>query len=244
MVGVIMKKIKGTLVILTRNEIEGLNKMFNKIPVKQVSEVICIDGKSTDGTREFLKKKKVRVLVQKKMGRGEAFRIANKVAKHENLVFFSPDGNEDPKDIPKLFNWMDKGYDMVIASRFMPTSRADDSGDLIRYRSFGNRAFTLAANILFRGRLYDSINGFRGIKKKKFAMINPDAEGFGIEYQVSMRAMKLRMRIKEIPTIEAERIGGQSTAYTFRTGFYFIRLILKELFLGKRFVKRSRRKKR
>ena len=235
-----MKKINGTLVILTRNEIKGLNKIFDKIPRDALSEVICIDGKSTDGSIEFLKKKGIKVITQEKMGRGEAFRIVCKHARYENLVFFSPDGNENPADITKLFFWLEKGYDMVIASRFMKSSRADDSNEFIPIRSIGNRTFTTIINILWRGKLYDSINGFRGIKKSKFNLINPDAEGFGIEFQISMRALKLRFKIKEIPTIEGDRIGGQSTSYTFPTGVYFIKLIIKELFCRKKFLNKGK----
>jgi glycosyltransferase involved in cell wall biosynthesis len=233
-----LEKVDGTLIILTRNEIEGVKKILPRLPLDKVDEIICIDGKSKDGTVEFLRSKGIRVIVQKKMGRGEAFRIASKVAKHENMVFFSPDGNENPEDIMKVLHWLAKGYDMVIASRFMKGSRADDAEETIPVRSFGNRMFTRIISILWRHRLYDSINGFRGIKRNRFMQINPDAEGFGIEFQVSIRALKLRMKIKEIPTMEGDRIGGASTAHTFSTGWYFIRIILREIFIGKRFLKK------
>ncbi len=225
-----MKKIKGTLVILTLNEIEGLKVIFPLIPIKNIDEVFAVDGGSTDGTREFFKKHKIRILDQKSKGRGEAFRIAIKEAKHENLVFFSPDGNENPKDIPKLFNLLDKGYDMAIASRFTKGSICDEDNQLIKVRKFGNKMFTFFANILFKGKLTDSINGFRGVTKKAWSKIMPDAYGFGIEFQTSIRAMKKRMKIAEIPTIEKERIGGQSTAGTFKVGWYFVRLLFSEFF--------------
>lgn len=230
-----VKKVKGTLVLLTFNEINGLKALYDKIPVNKIDEVFVIDPGSTDGTLEFLKKKGMRVIIQKVRGRGEAFRIGIRKAKHENVVFFSPDGNEDCRDILKAFHYLDQGYDMVIASRFMKGSRADDADERIPIRSFGNKAFTLAANILWRGRLKDSINGFRGIKKKKFMEINPSAHGFGIEYQMSIRALKKKFKIKEFPTFEGDRIGGESTAHTFDTGMLFIKLILSELRKGKKF---------
>jgi len=234
-----MEKVNGTLIILTKNEIEGVKAIIPKLPKDRISEIICIDGKSKDGTPEFLRSRGLKVVTQNKLGRGEAFRIACKVAKYENLIFFSPDGNEDPKDILKIFDLLDKGYDMVIASRFMKRSRADDANSIIPYRGFGNKAFTLLVDLLWRGHLTDSINGFRGIKKSRFKQINPDAEGFGIEYQMSIRALKLGFKIKEIPTFEGDRIGGQSTAHAFATGLYFLKLTLIELFKGKKFVKRK-----
>lgn len=219
-----------TLVILTRNEIKGLKAKLKDIPFDSVKEAFAIDYKSTDGTVEFLKKNNVRVIPQPKKGRAEAFRMACREAKYENIAFFSPDGNEDPALIIPLLEWLEKGYDMVIASRFMKESKAEDEG-FFAVRGFGNRAFTMIANIIFHGRLTDSINGFRAMKKSRFWELNPDTEGFGIEFQISIRALKKKFKIKEIPTTEGERIGGMSTAHTFSTGWLFIKIILRELFL-------------
>ncbi len=227
---------KATLILLTRNEIEGITALYEKIPFDHFDEAFAVDPGSTDGTLEFFKQKGVRVVMQEKKGRGEAFRVAMKEAKNEILVFFSPDGNENPKDSVKLVECIEQGNDMAIASRFMEGSRADDEDESVAVRSFGNKAFTTAANILFGGKLTDSINGYRAIRKDAFSQISPDAEGFCIEYQMSIRAMKLKHKIAEIPTFEGDRIGGQSTAGTLPTGWKFIKLIGKELLNGKKFV--------
>ena len=226
---------KATLIILNYNEIEGLKELWGKIPVKEFDEVFAIDPGSTDGSLEFLKKRGVRVIKQEIRGRGEAFRIAAREARNENIVFFGPDGNEDPNDIIKLIECLEEGYDMAVASRFMKGSRSDDAKELIRHRSFGNIFFTKVADILWGGELTDSINGFRAVRKTKFKELNPDAPGFGIEYQMSVRALKLGLKIKEIPTQERERIGGRSTAGSFKVGLLFIRLILKEILIGSNF---------
>lgn len=218
--------------ILTFNEIEGLRVLYDRIPLKEFDEVFAVDPGSTDGTIEFLKGKGIEVVIQKVRGRGEAFRIASKKARNENIVFFSPDGNENPQDMLKLAEWLEKGYDMVVASRFMPQARSDDSGKKIPYRSLGNRFFTFMANAVWGGRLTDSINGFRAVKKQKLMELNPDAHGFGIEYQISIRALKLKHKVKEIPTVEGDRIGGESTASSIPVGWLFVRIFLAELFSG------------
>ena len=225
-----MNKTKGTLVILTWNEIEGLKKIFDKIPIEQIDEVFAIDPGSTDGTLEFYKDNGIRFIIQNVKGRGEAFRIAFREAKNDNVVFFSPDGNENPDDILKIFQNLDDGFDMVIASRFMKGARCDEDDKIIKTRKFGNVMFTKIANILFRGNLTDSINGFRGMRKEAFEKINPDAHHFGIEFQTSIRAMKNKMKIFEFPTIERERVGGESTARSFKVGYQFIGLLIKEFF--------------
>ena len=47
--------------------------------------------------------------------------------------------------------------------------------------------------------------------------------------------MKTKLRIAEIPTIEGDRIGGQSTAYSVPTGLKVLRVLLREIWIGKRF---------
>lgn len=230
-------KRKATLVILNYNEIEGLKSLYDKLPLNEVDEVFAVDPGSTDGSLEFLKSKGIKIIMQETRGRGEAFRIGIREAKNDNVVFFGPDGNEDPKDISKLIGLLEQGYDMAIASRFTKGARADDSNIPFPIRGIGNKVFTLIANIIWRGNLTDSINGFRAIKKKKFREINSDAHGFGIEYQMSIRALKSKFKIKEIPTYEGDRIGGKSTAHTLATGWLFIKIILKELKIGKKFLK-------
>src|SRR3989344_5133470 len=144
-----MNKIKGSLVILTLNEIDGLKIIFPKIPIDKLDEVFAVDGGSMDGTLEFYKQNKVRVLKQRSKGRGEAFRLAINEAKYDNLVFFSPDGNESPGDIVKLFSLLEQGYDMVIASRFMKGARCDEDTKFVKFRKLGNKVFTKVINILF-----------------------------------------------------------------------------------------------
>src|SRR3989338_8395025 len=126
---------KSTLVILTRNEIEGVRTLFNKIPFDKFDECFVMDGGSTDGTVEFFKEKGIEVKSQSQRGRGQAFRQAFLAASGDILIFFSPDGNENPDDAPKLKEIIEQDYDMAIASRFSPQSKSDDSDSRIPYRS-------------------------------------------------------------------------------------------------------------
>src|SRR5262245_2198576 len=109
------KALKRSLILLTFNEIEALPKVFDSIPLRAADEVLAVDVGSTDGTIDFRKTKNLRVVVQERRGRGVAFRLAAREAAGEKLVFFSPDGNEDPADIPRLFTVLGQGYDMAIA---------------------------------------------------------------------------------------------------------------------------------
>lgn len=223
---------KTTLIILTRNEIDGLKAIASKIPFEVVDEFFAVDYRSTDGSVEYLTARGIPVLHQSHPGRSEAFRMGVAHAKGDFLVFFSPDGNENPADIPLLIDALRQGADLAIASRFLPGSRNEEDDERFKWRKWANQAFTSLANLCFRKNgtyITDTINGYRAITKKAFAALTLDAEGFAIEYQMTMRAMKRRMTIREIPTVEGNRIGGQSGSTAIPTGLAFIGYFLREL---------------
>lgn len=228
-----MDRLSRTLVILTLNEIEGVRHVYASLPLQCAGETLVIDGGSTDGTIEFFTDRGLPVLVQEVRGRGEAFRLAGERAAGEALVFFSPDGNEDPADIPRLFDLLDQGYDMAVASRFLPGARNDEDGSLFPTRKWANQLFSLAVRVLWKTKITDTINGFRAIRRHRLVELRTDASGFAIEYQISIRAAKRGFRIAEIPTIEGGRIGGRSTARSLPTGLAVLRVLWREIAGGR-----------
>lgn len=228
---------KITLVILTLNEIVGLKKLFDQIPLDAVDEVFAVDGGSNDGTVEFFKDKGISVHSQNVKGRGEAFRVAFKKAeKGDALIFFSPDGNEDPADIPKFRTYLDEGHDIVIGTRMVKGAHNEEDENLFPIRKWVNNAFTLIANLLWnRSGHYvtDTINGYRAITKKAWNLVALDGPGYTIEYQGSIRAMKIGLRIAEFPTYESNRIDNGLGSPSFYTGLAFLRLLTYEIKIGK-----------
>jgi glycosyltransferase involved in cell wall biosynthesis len=221
-----------TLVVLTLNEIDGVTDVFPKVPLHCLDEILVVDGGSTDGTLQFFEARGVTVMRQERPGRGAAFRLAVRQARNDFLVFFSPDGNEDPHDIPRLIEGLAAGYDMVIASRFLQGGRSEDDGKfLFASRRWGNVMFTWLANVLCGGRtrITDTINGYRAITRSAFARLAPDAEDYAIEFQMSIRALQLGLRVLEIPTQESPRIGrGVSKLNAIPVGLKFGTLLVRE----------------
>ncbi len=225
-----------TLIITTRNEIEGVTTLIPRLPLTAFDQVLVIDLNSTDGTLDFFKTHHLRVIPQTLAGRGNAIRLAAQHATGDVMVFFAPDGNENPDDLLKLRDLIVAGHDMVIASRFLPGARNEEDVSWYRPRAWANKAFTLSVRLFWGGTISDTINGYRAIRKDKLLELNTDEPGFAIEFQMSIRALKLDFKVKEIPTIEGARIGGHSTAYTIPTGWRVLRTLLKEIWLGKRFM--------
>ena len=225
---------KISLVILTYNEIVGLKNIFDKIPQDKVDEIFAVDGGSTDGTLEFFKEKGVTVFPQEIKGRGEAFRVAFRKATGDALIFFSPDGNEDPADIPKFRENLERGHDIVIGTRMVKGAHNDEDHQLLKWRKWANNGFTLIANAAWnRGKFVtDTINGYRAITKEAWAKLSPDGPGYTIEYQTSIRAFKLGLKIAEFPTYEGQRIDERVGSPSIQTGLAFVKLFVNELKVG------------
>lgn len=221
-----------SIIILTRNEIDGVKSVIKNLPKVSDAEYFAVDYKSTDGTVEYFQKRHIPVVRQKKSGRSEAFQLGARRAKGKYLVFFSPDGNEDPADIPRLIEALKSGADLSIASRFMRGSRNEEDDKVLKFRKWANQGFTALVNVMWGGHLTDSINGYRAITKSAYNQLHLDAEGFAVEFQMSIRALKQHLTIVEIPTQEGNRIGGKSTSYAVPTGLTFCYYLLRELFVS------------
>ena len=96
----------------------------------------------------FWSEKGVPILDQSIPGRGVAFRVAAEASRDERIVYYSPDGNEDPADIERLDDLIIAGNDLAIASRFAVGS-VNEETDVLRPRARVNQSLTWIANKLF-----------------------------------------------------------------------------------------------
>ncbi len=219
-----------TIVLLTLNEIDGLELLFDAIPRDQFKRTIAVDGGSTDGTRAFLDARGVPICDQPIPGRGVAFRVAAEATDTARLVFYSPDGNEDPSDIERLDDLLLEGAHLAIASRFAVGSENEEQ-DALRPRARVNQALTWIANRLFNEGPYvtDTINGFRALRRSDLLGLDTSVKRFPIEYQISIRAMRRRWSIAELATVEGQRAGGESKALSWPVGKDHLRVLFSEL---------------
>jgi glycosyltransferase involved in cell wall biosynthesis len=226
---------KIALVILTRNERACLEVVFPQIPQPSAAAgfdmLFAVDGGSTDGTLEYFNEHNVPVIPQSTRGRGQAFQMAFRAIEADAFIFFSPDGNEDPADLPKFRPLLEGGADVVIASRMMKGARNEEDDQVLRLRKWANNAFNLMANLAFRRNgpyVSDSINGYRAITRKAAFALALDASDYTIEYQMTMRALKAGMRVVEFPTIEGQRVAGETQAQSIPTGIRFVKAFWRE----------------
>jgi len=215
-----------SVIIPTMNEIIGIQHTLTKVDRNWAEEWIVIDNNSNDGTPEEAKKMGFTVINQTGDGLGDAYRQAVKYASGENILFFSPDGNALPEDIPKLIKKMNDGnYDIVQISRFGKNGKSEDD---TLVTAFGNRMFTFIANCFFGGKLTDILFGFKIIKKRVFEEIKLDGEFLTLEQQMSIKSMKKKLKIIEIDGIEPKRIGGEAKMKPLTTGSQLSLQLIKE----------------
>ena len=90
-----------------------------KNTISEDDEIIVVDDGSLDQTVNEIKKTNC-VLLENKINLGKGQSIINglNIANGGIVLLIDGDGQDDPKEIPKLINGLKKGYDLVIGSRF------------------------------------------------------------------------------------------------------------------------------
>lgn len=223
------------LVLLNFNEIEAVPDLLTKLDTSLFQNVIAIDGGSIDGSRELLQKSGIRVILQSSKGRGDAFRLGfcdAQISSLDALVFLSTDGNENSDDLSKFVSGLNAGYDLVIGSRMIAGARNEEDNQLFRPRKMANKTLAIFAHKLFGRRsrkITDPINGFRGITFSAWERMQVSFQGYDIEFATSIRAYQLDLKVLEFPTIEKNRIGGESGAHAVPTIYLMLRVIYKML---------------
>lgn len=228
-----MKKPSVCLCIIVRNERKSAEVIVPKIPFKSVDKTIVIDGNSTDGTQAYFKSKKIPVFTQKIPGLGGATFAAREHAKADALIFFHPDGNEDPADIARIAKLLRAGHQFVIPSRMIAGGFNEEDVQSFKPRKWFNQALAVFVNYLWND--YSRFNseivqGFRGISVKAFDRLLLTKTDLTIDFHMVIRALKYKIPITEFPTIEKERLFGETNFGSLSTGWKELQMLHEEVF--------------
>jgi glycosyltransferase involved in cell wall biosynthesis len=210
-----------TVVIPTKNEEGLIGEIIDS--VRPYGEVLVIDGRSTDRTREEAQSHGARVVLDGGKGKGQAIRQALGETGTDIVVFIDADGSHDPKDIPALVAPIAAGKaDLVIGSRGKGGSDElhGTFGQFIRY--VGSQLIMLAINYRWGVRLSDSQNGFRAIRRDVGLALDLKSNLTTIEQEMLMRALKRGYRVDEIASHEYERRWGTSKVVVWKLWWAYI----------------------
>ncbi len=211
-----------SIIIPAKNEMKSLSRLVPElVNIFSTKNIIVIDDGSTDSTADICKHHGITVLEHKyTKGNGSAIKTGARYAKGEILVFMDADGQHDPKNIQRLIDELENGYDMVIGAR----SSKSQAGLL---RGLGNRFYNWFAGLITGQQILDLTSGFRAVDAKKFKeFLHLYPNGFSYPTTSTMAFYRSGYSVKYIP-IEAEKRIGKSHLKIFKDGARFFLIIFK-----------------
>jgi glycosyltransferase involved in cell wall biosynthesis len=215
-----------SLVMPVKNEARNIAWVLEQI-ADDVSEVILVDGNSTDATLITARscRPDVRVVAQEGMGKGSALRTGFLAASGDIIVTMDADGSMAPQEIRHYLHFLANGYDFVKGSRFIA---GGGSLDITPFRRLGNRFLLAVFNTLYGGNLTDLCYGFCAFHRRYLEPLALSATGFEIEAEMVARAMQAGLRIAEVPSLELPRRAGKSNLHSIRDGIRVLRTVLRD----------------
>lgn len=192
-----------TVVIPTLNEEEAIGPVIDEILSLGIpkSNILVVDGRSTDRTREIAEGKGVRVVLQEGKGKADAIKTAAKYVATPIVVFMDGDYTYPAGHIPELAGKVLEGYDLVIGQR-NPVGSAQKP-----VFSFGNRVLSRMFNLLYGVNVRDVLSGMYALRSDILHELSFQSRGFGIESEIVAHVASTGGRITEVPIKYRERLG-------------------------------------
>ncbi|MEQ1610936.1 MAG: glycosyltransferase family 2 protein [Hyphomonadaceae bacterium] len=186
------------------------------------ARVYVYDNNSTDGTAEIAAKAGAIVCNEAWQGKGSVVRRMFADVDADIYVMVDGDDTYDVASAPRLIEALvTRKLDMVNGARETKAEKAYRRG-----HRFGNWFLTGAVRWSFGDRFKDMLSGYRVMSRRFVKSFPALSDGFEIETELTVHALRLRMPIAEIPTPYYERPAGSvSKLNTFRDGIRIMRVI-------------------
>ena len=199
-----------SIIVPLLNEQDSLRELHAElVAVEQANEyqfeIIFVDDGSTDGSWSEIQKlsaEDVRVFgvrLRRNFGKAAAISAGTVVASHDYVVTIDADLQDDPHEIPRLFEQLDKGFDVVSGWKVDRQDRWS--------RRFASRIFNWLVNTLTKVKLHDHNCGFKLYRREVFDEV--DLYG-GFHRFVPVLAAARGFRISETQVHHRKRKYGKS----------------------------------
>ena len=203
------------------NELATIDEIVGRVLASPlVAELVIVDDGSTDGTRDrlaVLDDPRVRVLLQShNQGKGAALRRGFGEATADYVVVQDADLEYDPTDYAELLAPLvaDKA-DVVYGSRFLG-GRAHRV--LYFWHSVGNKALTLASNMVTDLNLTDMETCYKAFRREVLDSFVLEEDRFGIEPEITGKVAARGWRVYEVGISYAGRTYAEGKKIGWRDG--------------------------
>ena len=221
-----------------KNLIDGLVPILSSQEKTSNYEIVLVNDNSTDNTSSIVddlasNNSRIKPVHRKNTpGFGNAIKEGFKNASGDIIIPFMGDLSDDPKDISKLVEKIEEGYDIAYGSRFIK------GGNTYGYptaKKYANRIFNNIVRFLFGISHKDTTNAFKAYKKEVIDTIgieNMEADGFDLTVEIPLKAHILGFKSAEVPVTWQNREMGEAKLKLSENGFGYGKRLLKLFFWG------------
>src|SRR5215472_2142432 len=199
------------------NEEAAIGKVVSDFRAALPKAVIYVyDNVSTDKTSEVARTAGAHVRAELRKGKGNVVRRMFADVEADIYVLVDGDDTYDANAAPQLIaRLVGEGLDIVSGRREATGTESYRFGHVL-----GNRLLTGLTALFFRVNLIDMLTGYRVMSRRFVKSFPFTAEGFGVETELTVHAVRLMMPMAEVATRYKERpIGSVSKLNTWRDGF-------------------------
>lgn len=235
-----------TICLTVRDERDNIEKIVTSLPrLTDKQEILFVEGHSTDGTFEEIQRvmkkyphKNIRLIKQMGIGQGDAIRIGFRRAKGEIIILYEGDGTSDPNDIKQFYDAIaNEKYQFIEGNRFTYPNTLKAMS--LTHR-IGNWFFAKWFSLILKQPIHDVLSGIKAILKKDYDSLYETWGFSGItdpfgDFELLFGAIRLKLRIGELPIHYYPRSYGVSKTKTLAHGF----MLLKMAILGSIYVRRT-----
>jgi len=208
-----------TIVIPTLNEQEAIGKVLDELFSIGLTNILVVDGYSSDGTLETAKKYPILVISQHGKGKTGALKTAFENVKTPFMIVMDGDFTYDPSCIDRFLEHM-QSYDQIMGVR-----NVDDKNNMSVLHKLGNKIITKTFNALMGTSLSDVCSGMYALRTEVAKDMDLSSTGFGVEAEIAAQSASSG-RITEVPINYRQRIGKQKLS-TWKHGSKILYTILK-----------------
>lgn len=208
------------------NESENIENVVSSLrECSDNVDYLVVNDCSTDNTKEILDDIGANYInLPVNLGIGGAVQAGYLYAKengYDIAIQIDGDGQHDPAFIPKLIQpIIDGEADMTIGSRFIDKEGFQSSA----LRRAGINFLSFLIKLMCGQKVYDVTSGFRATNAKLTDLFSTDYAQDYPEPEAILTSVMHGAKIKEVPVIMRERLGGVSSIRKFKSIYYMIKV--------------------